>query len=108
MLAIPPPPWSATQTQTRASYGGLCGGACLQTSRGMWRLRHARALAWRRGPVRACVRACAGAAKYQIFTYIHTAVHSAAARSEDLGFILGSTRGHTEAEDVTGINSRVE
>jgi len=32
--------------------------ACLRTRRGMWRLRHAGALAWRCGPVRACTGVC--------------------------------------------------
>jgi len=44
--------------------------ACLRTSRGMWCLRHARALAWR-GAAGLCarVRACAGAAE-SLDTYI--------------------------------------
>ena len=45
---------------------------CLRTSRGMWCLRHAGALAlaWRRGPVCACARVCWCR---RIFTYImHT------------------------------------
>jgi len=41
---------------------------CLRTSRGVWCLRHAGALAWRRGPVCACTRVCWCR---RIFTYIH-------------------------------------
>ena len=48
------PHWSPTQTM--ASYGGLRLSACLRTSRGVWCLRHAVALAWRRGPVRGLTR----------------------------------------------------
>ena len=47
---------------------GCCFNSCLRTSRGMWCLRHAGALAWRRGPVCACTRVCWCR---RISTYIH-------------------------------------
>jgi len=72
--------WSATQT--RANYGGLCEmpacGEAVGVGR-VWCLRHAGALAWRRGPVCACTctRVCwscvlPGCWCRRICTYIHT------------------------------------
>jgi len=58
---LPPPPYLVGHTQTTAIYGGLCGmPACGQAvGCGMCLcLRHAGALAWRRGPVCACMRVC--------------------------------------------------
>ena len=46
--------------------------AWLRISRGMWCLRHAGALAWRRGAVCACTHMCCCC---RIFTYIHACPH---------------------------------
>jgi len=64
-----PPLWSATQTRATYDLWWSVWNACLRTSRGMWCLRHAGALAWRRGPVCACTRVCWCR---RIFTYTHT------------------------------------
>jgi len=66
----PPPATTQTRGPIRATYGGLCGitPACGQASRGMWCLRHAGALAWRRGPV--CARVLVPPNLY-IHTYIN-------------------------------------
>ena len=62
-----------------------CMNACLRTSRaGMWCLRHAGALAWRRGPV-CCVRVCR-----RIFTYIHIPLRNHARRPSPPTYIANT------------------
>jgi len=87
---LPPPPfWSATQT--RATYGDLCGMPDCGQTVGLWCLRHAGALAlaWRRGPVCACTRVCWCR---RIFTYIHTGLYSCRPLAEEFGDVLFNRR----------------
>jgi len=56
--APPPPPPLVGHTDQGYLWQYYVWHACLPTSRGMRCLRHAGALAWRRGPVCACTRVC--------------------------------------------------
>jgi len=72
MFLLPPPPPPLPPLVGHTDQGYLwwsVWNTCLRTSCGMWCLRHAGALAWRRGPVCACMRVCWCR---RICTYIHT------------------------------------
>ena len=57
-------------TQARATYSGLCGMPACGQAVGLWCLRHAGALAWRRGTVCACTYVC-GCHRILTFTFTH-------------------------------------